>query len=114
MWMRSSGIEARICQLATIIFSHLDPSTTSLLQVTKDGVLDHGSSNPSMTNTRMLKSATMGAWKSSGVVQNPPHSSEQPECGWLAVCAFIYMRTPPTHCHLKSGGHSAYMEAHFW
>ena len=47
-----------------------------------------------------------------GHVHNPPHSSRPLECGWLAACDSIYMRTPPTHFYLDFSGWPTYMKTY--
>ena len=60
-----------MCQLATFIFSNMGAPTNLLLQVPKDGVLDHRSSDPSVIGTCRLKIALVSAWKSSGPYPRP-------------------------------------------
>ena len=102
--MESSGVGFRLCQLATPIFSNPDPPANRLLllllQVTKDGVLDHRSSNLSTTDTCRLKHTLANARKSLAPhLQHPPHSNRPPKCGWLTttIVLLIYTKTPPTH-----------------
>ena len=55
-----------MCQLPTFIFSNMGAPTNLLLQVTKDGVLDHQSLDPLVIGTCRLEIALVSAWKSSG------------------------------------------------
>jgi hypothetical protein len=52
----------RVCRVATLIFSNPGPSTKLLIEVNKDGILDHRSSNPLVTDTCRLKSVLVLGW----------------------------------------------------
>ena len=74
-----------IFSVTTLIFSNMGPPTNLLLQVIKDGVLDRVLLVDDACRLKKCFSGHLTAH-----VHNPPHSSRQPECDWLAPCTYLH------------------------
>ena len=91
-----------IFYVATFIFSNPNPSTNLLLNVANNGVLDHWSLNPLMTNkVKKCFSRCMEVWQPMSRALHILRGHQNVVNRWLVL---IHMRTPPTHCYLDLMG----------